>query len=276
MGIDTPELKETPSQFNGVLDIAIPFETIPLPSRGLVYPEDHPFYQLREVDIKCMTTAEEDILYSAALVKAGRALDELIKACLMIHVDTDTLLAADRNAIAVAIRISGYGSEYEATVTCPSCDEEFDELFSMNNLPIKELDKGDVIRLGENAFSCKLPKTGFDVTFKLATGADENALIKAAKTKKRMGMTRGDTMTRRLMQAIISVATPKGQTENRAEIKRFLNAMPAADGAALRAAIKDVEPKLELVQPVVCKFCDHEAELEIPLSAKFFWPSFES
>lgn len=273
MGMKVPPTNQP--KFNGVLDIEVPFETIPLPSRGLVYPPDHPFHMLREVDIKCMTTTEEDILYSSALVKSGRALDELIKACLIIPVDTDTLLAADRNAIAVAIRISGYGSEYSAEIECPNCSEVYEQDFSMNNLPIKELEKSDVIKEGENQFQCTLPRTGFDVTFRLSTGADESALIKSAKTKKRLGMTRGDAMTQRLLQTIVSVQSSKGATDKKAEIKRFLGQMPAADGLALREAVRLVEPKLELKQRVVCRYCENEAELEIPLSAKFFWPSFE-
>ena len=78
MGVEAPKLERQQGKHNGVLDIEVPYDTIPLPSRGLAYPPDHPFHMKREVDIKCMTTAEEDILYSAALVKAGRALDELI------------------------------------------------------------------------------------------------------------------------------------------------------------------------------------------------------
>ena len=145
----------------------------------------------------------------------------------------------------------------------------------MNDLPIKELEQGDLLEQGSNTFQCVLPRTGFKVMFRLSTGADENAIIKAAKTKKRMGMVKGDAMTRRLLQTIVSIESPKGSTSKRTEIRRFLGQMPAADGKALRDAIKNVEPRLELKQDVTCPFCEHQAELEIPLSAKFFWPSFE-
>jgi len=102
--------------------IEIPAETVPLPSQGLAYPEGHPFHRQSTVDITAMTAREEDILTSQALIKKGTVITELIRSCLVNKaVRPDFLLSGDRNAIMVAIRITGYGREYEATINCESC-----------------------------------------------------------------------------------------------------------------------------------------------------------
>lgn len=46
-----------------------PSELAPLPSKGLLYPTDSQFHGLEVVEIKSMTTRDEDILTSRALLK---------------------------------------------------------------------------------------------------------------------------------------------------------------------------------------------------------------
>ena len=49
--------------------LEIPTEAVPLPSRGAVYPVDHPLYNQETIEIRSMTAREEDILTSKALIK---------------------------------------------------------------------------------------------------------------------------------------------------------------------------------------------------------------
>ena len=51
-----------------------PYETIDLPSKGLLYPEES-VLRSGKLDIKYMTAKEEDILTSQNLLKKGVALD---------------------------------------------------------------------------------------------------------------------------------------------------------------------------------------------------------
>ena len=76
----------------------IPTETVPLPSRGMTYPEDHPLHGCETVDIRPMTAREEDILTSRALIKKGTVISHLLQACILTPgVDAATLLSGDRN-----------------------------------------------------------------------------------------------------------------------------------------------------------------------------------
>jgi hypothetical protein len=87
-----------------------PVSTVRLPSAGLAYPPEHPLHAAETVDIRAMTARDEDILSSPALLRNGTVFTQLIRSCLTNkHVDPDTLLVGDRNAILIAIRVSAYG-----------------------------------------------------------------------------------------------------------------------------------------------------------------------
>ena len=261
-----------PEQPAGILDFDSVFESIPLPSRGLLYPPDHPFHMKDMIDIKCMTAEEENILYSPALMKKGTALDMLMKKCIIGDVDPSTLLTADRNAIIVAIRITAYGADYRASVSCPSCNESYENDFSMNGLGIKDIPEGSITP-GHNIFETTLPRTGFKVMFRLSTGDDERQILGGSKSAKKLGIRKNDMITRRLFNQVVAIKTLRGETDNRSEIMRFIRKMPAVDSLHLRKAIDEVEPRVELKQEVTCPFCDHVADMPIPLSVEFFWPS---
>ena len=61
------------------ISLSMPTEFVQLPSKGLLYPSDHPLHGKEEIEIKYMTAKEEDILSSEALIKKGIVLDRLIQ-----------------------------------------------------------------------------------------------------------------------------------------------------------------------------------------------------
>ena len=63
--------------------IDIPVESVPLPSRGRVYPVETGLHNVDQVEIRAMTAKEEDILTSRTLIKKGTVITELIKSCLV-------------------------------------------------------------------------------------------------------------------------------------------------------------------------------------------------
>ena len=81
---DIKEKNNQIEQNTNVSDIewSVPVETVPLPSKGTIYPEGSFFHNKEFVDIKSMTAREEDILMSQAYIKKGIVIDELIKSCI--------------------------------------------------------------------------------------------------------------------------------------------------------------------------------------------------
>jgi uncharacterized phage-associated protein len=75
-------------------------------------------------------------------------------------------------------------------------------------------------------------------------------------------------VTRQLSNFIVSV-----NDNNTSEaINYVVNNIPSMDSRHLRLAYKLAAPNIDLTQVFICQECDHEQDLEVPLTADFFWP----
>jgi len=248
----------------------IPIETVPLPSGGKVYPIGHALHMAESVDIRAMTTREEDILTSQALLKRGVIISELIKSCLTNKaIDPTSLLAGDRNALLIAIRITGYGAEYDAEVTCDSddCDYKGVRTFDLMQLPIQRLTI-EPTELGQNVFEFKLPYSEKIVKFRFILGSDEEEIRVTEEKQKKLGLAGSNTVSTGLIHSIISVSG----VSDRSKIAQFVRNMPARDSLALREYIRKNEPGIKMKQESTCPVCGHVSEVTIPLGVNFLWP----
>ena len=247
----------------------IPTELVPLPSAGKVYSPNSSLYGRELVEIRPMTAREEDILTSRALLKKGTVVTELIKSCLTDKsIDTSDLLAGDRNALMVAVRITGYGSDYTAEVECGECQSKNQQVFNLSELPLKTLSI-DPATQGSNLFEFILPHTKKKVLFKFATGKDEEELNATQEKQKKLGIKTDSTVTAALQQAIVSI----DGIEDKFKISNFIKMMPARDSLALRNYMRDNEPGIMMKQDVTCDSCGHTEEVNMPLGVNFLWPS---
>jgi hypothetical protein len=247
----------------------VPVETVPLPSRGVIYPPSSSFCGKETVDIRAMTAREEDILTSRAYIKKGTVVNELIKSCVVDKgVDPNDLISGDRNALMVAVRITGYGSDYRVEATCPSCGRTGPQTFDLGNLSIKRLSI-EPIRARENVFSYDLPITKKRVTFKFLTGHDQ-ADISAQTEKMRSLMPDApdSTVTLFLEKSILSI----GDVTDRTKIGMFIKSMPAQDSRTLRKFIKDNEPNIDMTNDMTCASCGEASRVDMPVGATFLWP----
>jgi hypothetical protein len=247
----------------------IPMEVVPLPSSGKVYPSNSSLYNAETVEIRPMTAREEDILTSRALLKKGTVITELIKSCLVDKtISPNELLGGDRNALMVAIRITGYGPEYAAEITCEECNNKAPHAFNLAELPIKRLELEPIIA-GTNQFQFQLPYSKKVVKFRFLTGRDEEEIMATAEKQKKLGLAANEsTVTTNLIHSIISV----DGVEDRSKIINFIKHMPARDSLALRNYIKDNEPGVIMKQETSCPSCGHSEEVSMPLGVNFLWP----
>jgi hypothetical protein len=257
------------SNVRQAMGIDIPTEIIPLPSKGKIYPVGHALHMQESVEIRPMTTREEDILTNRALIKTGKVVTALIKSCLVNpDIVVQDMIAADRNVIMTAIRITGYGPEYTGELTCSECEAKFEHEFDLSSLPINEL-KIDPVALGTNEFAFILPRTKRRVTFKFLTGRDEEDIAARQETLKKKGINQDNAVTQRLMYSILSVEG----IADRSGIVSFINNMPARDSLALRRYIDMNEPGVEMKQTSTCTACSHVEEVTVPMGVNFFWPN---
>jgi len=249
----------------------IPVETVPLPSGGKTYPQGSPLHEASTVQIKAMTAREEDILTSRALIKKGTVIETLVQSCLMDKkISVTDMLSGDRNGIMTAIRITGYGAEYNVEVECPSCNEKSKQDFDLADLPINPL-KIDPVVPGENIFEFDLPVTKKTVHFRFLTGRDEQEISIIAERKKKKGILNDNTVTTRLRHSIISI----GGVTDKNKISVFIGNMPARDSLALRKFIDKNEPGIEMKAWMECPHCSEQSEVRLPMGVSFFWPDTE-
>jgi hypothetical protein len=247
----------------------VPHELVPLPSSGKVYPPESTFHGVDAVEIRAMTTREEDILTSQALLKKGTVITELIKSCLVDRsVNVLDLLSGDRNALMVAIRITGYGPEYAVEMECPECNVKSPHEFNLGALPVKRLEIDPVVP-GANLFEFLLPYSKKSVKFKFMTGRDEEEIAATTQKSKKLGLSTDSAVTTNLLYSIVSV----DGIEDRAKIASFVKMMPARDSLALRNYVRDNEPGILMKQETTCNACGHVEEVSMPLGVTFLWPS---
>ena len=247
----------------------VPVQSVPLPSEGIIYPPGSSLHMAQTLDIRAMTAKEEDILTSRALIKKGTVITHLIKSCLTDKsIDVDSMISGDRNALMVALRITGYGSAYKCEVSCPECGEDNKQDFDLGELPIKRLQIQPAVE-GSNLFEFTLPMSKKKVLFKFLNGHDEYEMSQESeRRKKKLGMESDSVVTQRLQACILEIDGIK----DRNKVTQFIKNMPAGDSRAIRKFIEDNEPGIEMISWMKCDQCGEESEVRLPLGASFFWP----
>jgi hypothetical protein len=223
----------------------------------------HPLHNKDSIEIKQMTAKEEDILTSRTLLKKGVALDRLIQSLIVNKsIDPSTLLMGDRNAIIISARVSGYGNKYETKVDCPACETKQEYGFNLNRAKITHgsVSAERVTDNGNGTITCILPQTEIEVIVRLLTGREEKKLSNLNKSN--------NVISTQLESIIISV---NGDSSRQA-IQYVATNLPSIDSRHLRMVLKDATPNIDLTQKFSCIECGHEQEMEVPLTADFFWP----
>lgn len=248
--------------------LEIPAESVPLPSLGLIYPPDSPLHGQETLQIRPMTAREEDILTSRAYIKDGSVITKLIDSCLVDkRIKSQDLISGDRTALMVALRITGYGAEYNVDVTCPNCDATNTAEFDLSQLPIKRLEV-EPVEIGQNLFEVVLPVTKKSVKVKFLTGHDEKEMLIISERKKKKGMNTDTLITDRLHRVIQSV----DDITDKNKISFFVKNMPVRDSLALRKFLDNAEPSVVMKSHLRCNSCFEESEVDLPIGASFFWP----
>ena len=239
-------------------EFKFPTEEIELPSQGLVYPKDNPLSS-GKVEIKYMTAKEEDILSNQAYIENGTVLDKLLDSVIISKINTKDLIIGDKNAILIATRILGYGSDY--TVTINGKVQEID----LSELENKPFDESTMLE-GKNEFAFTLPHSDTKVTYKILDGHDEKKIERELKGLKKINKNASPEASTRLKYTLTSV---NGETEAK-DIREFVdNYFLARDARAFRDHLRQTQPDVDLNV-----ILDSGEEVTVPIGLSFFWPDF--
>jgi hypothetical protein len=236
-----------------------PTETIELPSKGLIYPEDNPLSS-GIIEMKYMTAKEEDILSNQSYIGNGTVIDKLLKSLIVSKIDYNELIVGDKNAALIAARILGYGKDYEFEYKGEKVSVD------LSTLENKEFDEKAITR-GVNEFSFTLPNSGAIITYKLLTHKDETAITNELNGLKKINKNSDPSVSTRMKHMILSV---NGDSE-RKTVREFVdNYFLASDARAFRQHVREVQPDVDLRVPV--ELSSGEEAIDLPIGVTFFWP----
>jgi hypothetical protein len=241
-------------------EFKFPTEMVELPSKGLIYPESSPLSS-GKIEMKYMTAREEDILTNQNYIKQGIVLEKLLKSLIITKIDYDELVIGDKNAIMVAARILGYGKDYSFKI-----DDEIITV-DLSECPIKYLDESK-IKKGINSFEYTFSTTNTAITYKILTGKDEKLIKQEIEGLKKIDKNSSAELSTRLKYLITSV----NGDDDKKTIREFVdNYLLAKDSRSFREHLKNTQPDIELVTKYVNKE-GVEEDINIPITANFFWP----
>ena len=236
--------------------LKFPTEMVELPSNGIVYPKENPLSS-GKVEMKYMTAKEEDILTNQSYIQKGTVLDKLLEQLIVSECNYKDLVVGDKNALLIAARILGYGSDYEFTYRNEQVHVD------LSTLENKEFDKSKYEQ-GQNEFPFTCPKSGTILTFKLLNHGDETKIDNELKGLKKINKNSSPELSTRLKYMIVSV---DGSSEKK-DIRDFVdNYFLARDARAFREHVKTISPDLDM--NVVLEGGE---EVAVPIGLNFFWP----
>jgi hypothetical protein len=273
LGLENKNTEESPLEVEAMsqtsdFSFIIPKHLVELPSQGVFYPENHPLRQNPVVEIKEITAKEEDIIVNKDYAKENSTIDRLLQSVLVSpKISVDQILPGDKATMLFWLRIHSFGPDYPVSVVCPSCGENHEETYDLNNcIAAQPFNTPEECTLTENnTFVYQLPKTKAKVEFRIANGKDEKDL--EAKLKK---YDKHNVPYNRSSQelALITVSI-NGQPMDFAKV---YDQIPATDLRALRKKIRKATPTTEMVTDFECGSCGHEETTFLPITTKFFWP----
>lgn len=245
-----------------------PTNVVPLPSKGLLYSVDDPLSQ-GYVEMKFMTTKEENILTTESYIKQNIVLDKFLQSMIIgPKFNHDNLLIGDQNALIIASRIYGYGEMYTIEVTTPSGKRQKVDI-NLEELPHKEFDES-LITKNENRFSYYFKNRigEYTIDFKLLTVGDQKTIDQ--KLKKVKSSVAADTqVTTRLQQMILSV---NGNSDPNF-IRMFIeNEFLAADSRKFREYVASVQPGVNMEIDLIDEETGDSFRSQVTIGSNLLWP----
>lgn len=245
---------------------SVPTDFVDLPSQGRFYSESHPWYNKKTIEVRFMTTKEEDIITSPSYAQRGLIFDKLIESVSVDRVSANTLLPGDKVAIILNCRKNAYGDDYEFRSVCGNCAEIYDKSIKISELEALDIDFDAYNITQNNTFIVETPLSKNKVEYKLYDSEDEDYINSQTETRKKHNLPE-DTVSITHRRLIVSV---DGDT-NPTMINNFVSSMLLRDSRFLQKSYLAVKPDVDMSYEHTCEECGHLNKGGVPFGANFFW-----
>jgi len=247
---------------------------VELPSKGMVYSVDHPLHNKTHIEIKEVSGKEEKILANKDFIKSGIVVTNFIKSLLLSDElkkenNFDLICDADRSAILVAARISAFGEDYDAQITCPSCLKKDKYSFPLN----KQKSSNGYFSLSDQSgvdfnettgcFEFVLPVS----KLKIATYVSNQKVI--CKIEKMTAVDKNVDFSHVFCDLVRFVNDMEPTTKQKMDLHDNLK---SADLWHFKKTLKKIQPSFEIVSDWKCNHCEIEMEMDAPISSRFLYP----
>lgn len=263
---NTSEINEQDftQQHNPYAEYDAAFDILPLPSKGMFYPEING-QKVDSVKVYYLTAEDEGIMTSPNLIKSGKLLDVLLEKKVQCDIPVSKLLIGDRLAILIYLRAT-MEQMYKVELIDPENGEAFTYEVDLSTLKIDELKH---LPNQQGLFDFVLPKLKKRVTFRLMTGEDETIIRLRQKTMQEMTKTDESMYTTLKLEQVITSVEGIG---DRLLMSHFIKNMPILDSRKLMKYMNDVNPSINLEIEAVSPKGNRFRQI-LPITAEFFYPT---
>jgi len=226
-------------------------------------------YNKEQIELKMMTTKEEEILTNASYNENGIAIDKLLESIVLIDgFNSKDIFETDKLAMVIGSRIDAYGENYSALVTCEECNKEYDVSIDLNHV-LHNIDESKIEKSNDGTLLVELPKCKKVVEFKVLLPSEMTSIEKTVEKMKSLNVNTS-LMTEFYKRIIVSI---DGQTD-REIIGKFCEDLKIMDSRFLSSMYNKSLPNVNTRFTSACSHCNHEQEGGMPIQANFFFPEF--
>jgi len=257
---------------------------IRLPSQGNYYPEGSlDVSENGDYPVFAMTAKDELMLKTPDALLSGESTVEVIKSCVPAIKQPWMMPTIDIDSILVGIRIATYGEDMDVWANCPECKEE-----NKYTIPLtKYINQGksewkDKITAGDLIFdlepynykqmtSANIKTLEEQRVFSIVNDEEMSDTEKMEKFQKSFVKLTNMTIDT-IADVVTAIETPQGKTDNKDQIRDFLNNCDKAVFQDLTDHLADIKGRQGIPdQHVKCEACAHEWDLPVTMDqANFF------
>lgn len=266
----------------------IPWEEVPLPSRGLWYSGQIPGGLVK---VRAMGAFADKILATQRLAQTGQSIDYLLEHCVQFpnEFKGNELLAGDRIFLLYVLRGITHGNMYEFLLTCPSCEAVNTFTYDLNELS-RTITVGDP-SLGPEPFKVVLPYlsevSGREVFVRVRflRGNDVSTIARRQRFKKKVAPAAPRTGPKQPQSANVVIDDSltenlnlvitdwMGEVNDPVKIKSLVERLHSSDTAEIREFLRKYSPGIDTMITVTCPNCGTEFKTELPITENFFRPT---
>ncbi|GLZ78608.1 hypothetical protein Afil01_34150 [Actinorhabdospora filicis] len=236
----------------------------------------------RTARLRKMTGHEEALLGDRKLrSNGGRLVTELLSGCLrglgkLERVDRriiGELTSADRNFLLLELRKLTFGTELEASYTCPSCKETTMSVEDLESFPVRVSDDPvppEITVQLEDGFEDRGKDAWYDLLrFRLPVGTDEERVAPVARENPAKGT---NALLARCLVAVSGDGEEMPAARREALGTKILSDLTMGDRARIERAFREEMPGLDLTREIDCQTCGRPMKTSLDLTG-FFTPS---